>query len=119
MVCLTLFCSCFLSLEAWASRFDLTLLWLTATQLEIDRVERLIVEFKAQLQMAAVFVWQVLQVIGFSGGEALVIMAQGIDDFDEVAFLTDEKVTTLCKTVCKPGGAVVGQVITLTSESNL
>jgi hypothetical protein len=58
--------------------------------------------------MAAVFVRQVLQVIGFSGGAALAITAQGIDDFDEVAFLTDEKVTTLCKTVCKPGGAVVG-----------
>jgi hypothetical protein len=69
--------------------------------------------------MAAVFVRQVLQVIGFSGGAALAITAQGIDDFDEVAFLTDEKVTTLCKTVCKPGGAVVGQAITLTSESNL
>jgi hypothetical protein len=35
--------------------------------------------------MAAVFVWQVLQVIGFSGGAALAITAQGIDDFDEVA----------------------------------
>jgi hypothetical protein len=69
--------------------------------------------------MAAVLVWQVLQVIGFSGGAVLAITAQGINDFDEVAFLTDEKVTTLCKTVCKPGGAVVGQAITLTSESNL
>jgi hypothetical protein len=65
--------------------------------------------------MTAIFVWQVLQVIGFSGGAALAITAQGIDDFDEVAFLTDEKVTTLCKT----GGAVVGQAITLTSGSNL
>jgi hypothetical protein len=69
--------------------------------------------------MAVVFVQQVLQVIGFSGGAALAITAQGIDDFDEVTFLTDEKVTTLCKTMHKPGGAVVGQVITLTSESNL
>jgi hypothetical protein len=69
--------------------------------------------------MAAVFVWQVLQVIGFSGGPALAITAQGIDDFDEVAFLTDEKVTAFCKTVRKPGGAVVGQAINLTSESNL
>jgi hypothetical protein len=42
--------------------------------------------------MAAVFVQQVLQVIGFSGGAVLVITAQGIGDFDEVAFLTDEKV---------------------------
>jgi hypothetical protein len=67
--------------------------------------------------MAAVFVWQVLQVIGFSGGSALAITVQGIDDFDEVAFLMDEKVTTLCKTVHKPGGAVVGHAITLTSET--
>jgi hypothetical protein len=29
------------------------------------------------------------------------------------------KVTTLCKTMHKPGGAVVGQAITLTSESNM
>jgi hypothetical protein len=61
--------------------------------------------------MAAIFVRQVVQVIGFSGGAAHAIMAQGIDDFDEVAFLTDEKVTTLCKTLRKPGGAVVGQAI--------
>jgi hypothetical protein len=65
----------------------------------------------------AIFIWH--QVIGLSGGAVLAITAQGIDDFDEVAFLTDEKVTTLWKTVCKPGGAVVGQVITLTSESSL
>jgi hypothetical protein len=67
--------------------------------------------------MAAVFFQQVLQVTGFSGGATLGITAQGIDDFDAVAFLTDEKVTTLCKTVQKPGGVVVGHAITLTSES--
>jgi hypothetical protein len=50
--------------------------------------------------MAAIFVQQVLHIIGLSGGAALAIMAQGIDDFDEVAFLTDEK---LCKTVRQPG----------------
>jgi hypothetical protein len=50
---------------------------------------------------------------------ALAFTVQGIDDFDKVAFLTDGKVTTLCKTVCKPGGAVVGHAITLTSESNM
>jgi hypothetical protein len=69
--------------------------------------------------MTAAFIWHVLQVIGFSGGAVLVQTAQGIDDFDKVAFLTDEKVTTLCKTVRKPGNAVVGHAITLTPESNL
>jgi hypothetical protein len=45
--------------------------------------------------MAAIFVQHVLQVIGYSGQAALAIIAQGIHDFDEVAFLMEEKVTKL------------------------